>query len=142
MRLGSTRIITRDVSSLTQFYQEITGIVPWIGSPEYVEFRTSGGILAIGSENSMNRYGAGGAIAAANRSAIIEFQVEDVDQERERLDSAARNQVLKPIEYVLEPTNQPWGNRSMLFRDPDGNLINFFARLGNLEKTAPANRHS
>ncbi len=20
----------------------------------------------------------------------------------------------------------PWGNRSLLFRDPDGNLINFF----------------
>jgi hypothetical protein len=26
----------------------------------------------------------------------------------------------------MEPTDQPWGNRSMLFRDPDGNLINFF----------------
>jgi catechol 2,3-dioxygenase-like lactoylglutathione lyase family enzyme len=29
----------------------------------------------------------------------------------------------------LEPTNQPWGNRSMLFRDPDGNLINFYKPL-------------
>jgi hypothetical protein len=26
----------------------------------------------------------------------------------------------------LATANQPWGNRSMLFRDPDGNLINFF----------------
>ncbi len=24
------------------------------------------------------------------------------------------------------PTTMPWGNRSLLFRDPDGNLINFF----------------
>jgi hypothetical protein len=23
-------------------------------------------------------------------------------------------------EFLLEPTNQPWGNRSMLLRDPDG----------------------
>jgi hypothetical protein len=29
-------------------------------------------------------------------------------------------------DVVLEPTDQPWGNRAMLFRDPDGNLINFF----------------
>jgi uncharacterized glyoxalase superfamily protein PhnB len=29
--------------------------------------------------------------------------------------------------FVMEPTTQPWGNRSMLFRDPDGNLINVFA---------------
>ena len=29
--------------------------------------------------------------------------------------------------WVQEPTNQPWGNRSMLFRDPDGNLINLYS---------------
>jgi hypothetical protein len=45
--------------------------------------------------------------------------VEDVDAERSRL------QAVVPT-WVQEPTNQPWGNRSMLFRDPDGNLINFF----------------
>jgi hypothetical protein len=28
---------------------------------------------------------------------------------------------------VLPPTDLPWGNRAMLFRDPDGNLINMFA---------------
>ncbi|EGL18171.1 hypothetical protein HMPREF9413_5993 [Paenibacillus sp. HGF7] len=26
----------------------------------------------------------------------------------------------------MEPTTMPWGNRSMLFRDPDGNLLNLF----------------
>ncbi len=25
-----------------------------------------------------------------------------------------------------QPTDQPWGNRAMLFRDPDGNIVNFF----------------
>ncbi len=29
-------------------------------------------------------------------------------------------------DFVQRPTTQPWGNRSLLFRDPDGNLINFF----------------
>ena len=50
---------------------------------------------------------------------IIEFRVDDVDKEYERL---------KPLisEWVLEPTTMPWGNRSMLFRDPDGNLVNLF----------------
>jgi hypothetical protein len=27
---------------------------------------------------------------------------------------------------VQEPTTMPWGNRSILFRDPDGNLVNLF----------------
>jgi uncharacterized glyoxalase superfamily protein PhnB len=29
-------------------------------------------------------------------------------------------------EFVNEPTTMPWGNRSLLFRDCDGNLVNFF----------------
>ncbi|WP_368733884.1 VOC family protein [Desulfobacter hydrogenophilus] len=27
---------------------------------------------------------------------------------------------------MQEPTTMPWGNRSLPFRDPDGNLVNFF----------------
>jgi predicted enzyme related to lactoylglutathione lyase len=59
---------------------------------------------------------------AANRSVILDFEVADVDRERARIAD-----LVGPL--VLEPTNQPWGNRSMLFRDPDGNLINFFAPI-------------
>ncbi len=51
---------------------------------------------------------------------IIEFQVDDVDKEYERLKTLVSD-------WVLEPTTMPWGNRSMLFRDPDGNLVNLFA---------------
>jgi hypothetical protein len=29
---------------------------------------------------------------------------------------------------VLLPTTQPWGSRSMVFRDPEGNLVNIFSR--------------
>jgi catechol 2,3-dioxygenase-like lactoylglutathione lyase family enzyme len=33
---------------------------------------------------------------------------------------------LRDVEFVQEPTTMPWGNRSVLLRDPDGNLINLF----------------
>jgi uncharacterized glyoxalase superfamily protein PhnB len=56
---------------------------------------------------------------AANRSVIIEFRVDDVDLAYEHLQQF-------DIDFVNEPTTQPWGNRSLLFRDPDGNLVNFF----------------
>ena len=32
-------------------------------------------------------------------------------------------------DFVTEPTTMPWGNRSLLFRDPDGNLVNFFTSV-------------
>jgi predicted enzyme related to lactoylglutathione lyase len=63
---------------------------------------------------------AGAARPADNRSAIIEFRVGDVDEEY-------RKSAKIIDDFVQEPTTQPWGNRSLLFRDPDGNLINFFA---------------
>ena len=118
MKLMQSRIVTRDVPSLARFYEELTGIVP-DGSDEYVEFNFLEGALAICSKRSADIFGGGAAVPAANRSVILDFEVKDVDKERNRL----RDLV---TEFVLEPTNQPWGNRSMIFRDPDGNLINFY----------------
>lgn len=61
------------------------------------------------------------AEAAANRSAIIEFRVGDVDAEYARLAPD-----IGPALLQL-PTTMPWGNRSLLLRDPDGALVNLFA---------------
>jgi hypothetical protein len=48
-------------------------------------------------------------------------------------------------DFVTEPTTMPWGNRSLLFRDPDGNLVNFFTSVttaANGHSVAPANRRA
>jgi catechol 2,3-dioxygenase-like lactoylglutathione lyase family enzyme len=122
MKLASARIVTRDVAALTRFYREVTGVAP-VESKDYVEFRTACGTLAICCHRSMEANGAAGAtMPATNLSVVLDFQVDDVDRERTRLAAAG-------VKFVLQPTDQPWGNRSMLFRDPDGNLINFFAPL-------------
>ncbi len=55
-------------------------------------------------------------MSANNRTIIIEFQVDDVEAEYTRWKSFVEN-------WVLKPTIMPWGNRSMLFRDPDGNPL-------------------
>lgn len=104
---------------MAEFYGAITGIAPVFYTEEFAEIRTAAGVLAISSLRSSNSNGAGAATPRANRSVIIEFIVDDVDAERARLSPIVKD-------WVLEPTNQPWGNRSMLFRDPEGNLINFY----------------
>ena len=50
---------------------------------------------------------------------IIEYLVDDVDASYEKLRGLVE-------EVVTEPTTMPWGNRALLFRDPDGNLVNVF----------------
>ena len=66
----------------------------------------------------MALFGSGAARAADNHS-VIEFRVDDVDQAYASLGDAISD-------VVQEPKTMPWGNRSLLFRDPDGNLVNFF----------------
>jgi uncharacterized glyoxalase superfamily protein PhnB len=122
MSFTFVRLVTDDVAPLAGFYREVTGVAPKFFSDAYVEFPAAGATLAISDQRTMELHGAGATATRANRSVILDFQVEDVDRERARLASMIK-------EFVLEPTNQPWGNRSMLFRDPDGNLINFFAPI-------------
>jgi catechol 2,3-dioxygenase-like lactoylglutathione lyase family enzyme len=114
VKLAYARIVSNDVSRLAEFYRQLTGISP-VGNEDYVAFETAGGTLALSSERAVALYNAGAAVS-------LEFEVSDVDRERARLSTIVR-------EFVLEPIDQPWGNRSMLFRDPDGNLINFFAPI-------------
>ena len=75
----------------------------------------------------------GAARPADNHSVIIEFLVEDVDRVHQNLAGLVED-------FVTEPTTMPWGNRSLLFRDPDGNLVNFFTPVtpAAIEKFAQA----
>jgi catechol 2,3-dioxygenase-like lactoylglutathione lyase family enzyme len=121
MNLISVRIITADVKSLADFYSRITGFQAIFYTPDFAELQTRTAALAIGSTRTLQAFGGDHvAKAAENRTAIIEFKVAEVDQEYERLAKYLGGYI------VQEPTTMPWGNRSLLFRDPDGNLVNFF----------------
>jgi predicted enzyme related to lactoylglutathione lyase len=119
VKFVSTRLITADVGSLVDFYEMVTQATAVWGNELFAEIPTPVGTLAIGSDKTVSLFGQGSAEPAANRSAIIEFIVDDVDAEYARL----RGQL---NEVVTEPTTMPWGNRALLFRDPDGNLVNLF----------------
>jgi predicted enzyme related to lactoylglutathione lyase len=119
VRLAQARIVTYDVGRLAQFYERVLNVQA-AGSEEYVELRTLGATLAICSQRAAVLGGAPAAVPAQNRSVILDFEVRDVDAAHRRLAAFVES-------FVLEPTTQPWGNRAMLFHDPDGNLINFFS---------------
>ena len=119
MKFVSTRVITADVHRLVAFYEKVTGASAVWGNELFAEIPTPVGTLAIGSEKTVPVFGEGSAEPAANRSAIVEFLVDDVDADYERLRGFL-------ADVVTEPTTMPWGNRALLFRDPDGNLVNLF----------------
>ncbi|TQM25645.1 VOC family protein [Nocardia bhagyanarayanae] len=119
MKLVSIRLITDDIQRLVSFYQHVTGVEANWATPDFAEIVTPAGTLAIGSTRTVALFAAGSAHPADNHTAILEFLVPDVDADYRRLRDTVED-------FVNEPTTMPWGNRSLLFRDPDGNLINLF----------------
>lgn len=119
MDFVSIRIITGDVARLVGFYEKATGLQASWSNEDFAELRTSCATLAIGSTRTVPLFAPGAARPAGNHSVIIEFLVDDVDRVHQNLAGFVEN-------FVNEPTTMPWGNRSLLFRDPDGNLVNFF----------------
>ncbi|WP_182873066.1 VOC family protein [Microbispora sp. H10670] len=119
MDFVSIRVITDDLARLVGFYERATGVRADSSGEDFAEIRTGSATLAIGSTRTVPLFAPGAARPAGNHSVIIEFLVDDVD-------GVHRNLAGSVAELVKEPTTMPWGNRSLLVRDPDGNLVNFF----------------
>ena len=119
MNFVSIRIITSDVARLVAFYEHVTQVRAEWANDDFAELRTPAATLAIASTRTVPLFAPGSARPAENHSVITEFLVDDVDRVHRDLTGYV-------TEVVAEPTTMPWGNRSLLFRDPDGNLVNFF----------------
>jgi hypothetical protein len=85
MKLSFARIVTNDVPALTRFYRELTGITPSILNHAYVEFHATGASLSISGQAAMDTYGARATTPRANRSMVLDFEVDDVDREFSRV---------------------------------------------------------
>ncbi len=119
MDFVSIRIITDDIRRLVGFYEQVTGIPATWATEDFAELATPACTLAIASKRTMDMFGAGAARPADNHTVILEFRVDDVDNDYERLKAVIGD-------VVQQPTTMPWGNRSLLFRGPDGTLVNLF----------------
>lgn len=121
MKFASVRLVTQQFEALLAFYTRLSGTTATRLADGFAEVRLEGATLAISEERLVQLFNQGAATAASNRSAILEFEVADVDGTLARMEEAA-------AEIVMPATVMPWGNRSALLRDPDGSLVNVFSR--------------
>ncbi|SMO36087.1 Uncharacterized conserved protein PhnB, glyoxalase superfamily [Chryseobacterium rhizoplanae] len=119
MKLTSLRLISKDIKTTVEFYEQIMGATARWYTEDFAELSADSITIAIGSTRTMQMFSEGLTEFTGTKSIIIEFMVKNVDQEYERIKEIAS-------EIIQEPTTMPWGNRSLLFCDPDGNMINFF----------------
>ena len=123
MRLVQSRIVTDDVEGLAGFYADLLGAQVALNE-YYVEIQA--GPASVGfSRRRFTEYRECGGLSAPGPvrpdGIILDFLVDDVDAEYPRIAALG-------VDLVMPPTTQPWGNRSMMFRDPAGHLVNVFSR--------------
>jgi uncharacterized glyoxalase superfamily protein PhnB len=124
MRLVQSRIVTGDVHRLAAFYARLLGARVALND-YYVE--VPAGPATVGfSRRRFTEYPddlacGRGCLTPQRAEVILDFQVADVDAEYLRIDALG-------VGWIMPPATQPWGSRTMTFRDPEGVLINVFSR--------------
>jgi predicted enzyme related to lactoylglutathione lyase len=119
MELLQCRLVTDDVEGLAGFYASLLGVRAELNE-YYVEIQA--GPASVGfSRRRFTEYREADCGAGRQAEIILDFGVDDVDAEYPRIAALG-------VEWVMRPTTQPWGNRSMIFRDPAGNLVNVCSR--------------
>lgn len=108
---------------LARFYADILACPAEMYGAQYAEVRSPGCAVSFFRADAMERLAPGAAAAGPNGAMLLEFRVADVDAEHGRLQGLG-------VRVVKPPTTQAWGNRSVYFCDPDGNLVNFYTRVG------------
>jgi predicted enzyme related to lactoylglutathione lyase len=128
MELVQCRMVTDDVEGLAGFYARLLN-VPAALNEYYVEIQAGSASVGFSRRRFTEHREAGGPPAPSPAASgpvrrdgiILDFLVGDVDAEYPRIAALG-------VDWVMPPTTQPWGNRSMMLRDPAGNLINVLSR--------------
>lgn len=123
MDLVQSRIVTDDVERLAAFYARLVRVAVVLND-YYVEVPT--GAVSVGF--SRRRFTECREDQAARPCSpqhqaeiMLDFRAGDVDAEYERISRLG-------VTWVMPPATQPWGCRTMIFRDPAGNLVNVSSR--------------
>ena len=118
MKFASVRLIAGDIKQMASFYEMITGKeAEWL-APVFAEIVLPGATLAIGSTETVSLWKDGSAEPGSNRTAYLEFQVDDISAHYERLKDK--------VELVHELKTMPWGNKTFQFRDPEGTAVSLY----------------
>lgn len=115
-------VFARDMAAMRKFYGEVMGFPVYrdVG-PAWIEYRVGGTLL------TLTEHGLVFNDAKTPQGALslqLAFRVT-----RAEVDACADALKRRGIALIDEPKDQPWGHRTIFFRDPDGNVLEIYADL-------------
>ena len=115
-------VFARDMAAMRRFYADVM-LFPVYRDvhPSWVEYRVGGSLLALTERGFVFD---DAATPQGALSLQLAFRVT-----RAEVDACAEAFRKAEIRIVGEPTDQPWGHRTLFVRDPDGYVVEIYADL-------------
>lgn len=117
-----TIIFVRDMDAMRRFYEDVLALSLLRElSPNWIEYGLGPNTLALARPS---RIASDAPTPRGSASLQLAFKVSVAD-----VDACADELTRQGVALVSPPTNQPFGHRTLFFRDPDGNLLEFYAEI-------------
>jgi len=117
-----TVILVRDMSAMRRFYEAVLCLpVTRELAASWIEYRIGGNTLALARPGRLAK---DAPTPKGSASLQLAFRVAAAD-----VDRCAEELLRHGVELVEPPTDQPFGHRTLFFRDPDGNLLEVYAEI-------------
>jgi lactoylglutathione lyase len=124
-----TVIFARQMSKMREFYATTMGFpLHRKLSPKWVEYRVGSNILAL-AEPGMRFNDPLPPVGVMSLQLAFRVAPQEVDVCAATLEE-------RGVAIVSPPTDQPFGHRTLFFRDPDGNVLEIYAEIAPLAQRA------
>ena len=125
-----TVIFVRDMAAMQRFYADVRRFAPIRElSANWIEYRVGANVLALATPGMIPN-----DVATPKGSASLQlaFRVPPPD-----VDRCAAELAQHDVTIVSQPTDRPFGHRTLFFRDPDGNLLEIYAEIAPFAAATP-----
>lgn len=125
LRINMIGIFTDAMEPMKYFYEKILGFEVLTDMGEYVEFKNEGVRFAICLRKVMYESSPEYKVKPEGQRFELAFECHNVDD----LDKTFEGLLEKGAKSIHGPEDMPWGQRTALFADPDGNIHELFVNL-------------